>query len=203
MIETDDQSLCEMSLMSSQNEFLKKKPNPVLASARLALGQELGAATWQDSELLGFQLEKHCVPGHRWGPSCLKGSHAPRGAVSLWAWMHVITIKAPETCGGNSLWVENYTPLPYPTSGNVFSGSEIKTVILLDDWNGRQHKCSALSNYPCLNLIKLKNAEKQAIDCNFLIDVRILLPLESTKVICPAETDVIPHPKSFLPNTED
>ena len=34
-----------MSLMSSQNEFLKKKPNPVLASACLALVQELGAAT--------------------------------------------------------------------------------------------------------------------------------------------------------------
>jgi hypothetical protein len=34
-----------MSLMSSQNEFLKKQPNPVMASASLALIQELGAAT--------------------------------------------------------------------------------------------------------------------------------------------------------------
>lgn len=65
-----------MSLVSSQNEFLKKQPNRVLATASLASGQELGAATRQHSELPGFQVEKHCARAQM-GPKCLKGSRVP------------------------------------------------------------------------------------------------------------------------------
>lgn len=111
-----------------------------------------------------------------------------RGAVSFWAWMCFTTIKTQETCGGNSLLVE----IPWPVT--FFSGTEIKTMILLDGRNVRLYKPSALSCYPCLNLVKVKHDEKQGIDGKFLIDAWISLPLESTYMISQADSDVIPQP---------
>lgn len=147
-----------MSLMSSQNEFLKKQPNPVMASACLALVQELGAATWQASELLGFQVEKHCVPGHRWGPSCLKGSRMPERGLSASEAGCTLPPLKPKKCVEGTVSRQRIThPTPQET---FFSGAEIKTMILLDDRNGRQYTFSASLCYPCLTLVKLKNAER-------------------------------------------